>query len=87
MPRNHTGKGTLIVDGQHIGSVDFQVGQEDVNGWQLVRGTLAGDRTLLAYAFDHGQVDLRHDATGFLMHLTVTDVSEDGVAHVAVDVS
>lgn len=87
MPREHAGLGTLIVPGRSDVKVVLEITTNDSGGWQTTRGTISGDPSALAAAFENNrEARLIHDATGFEMHLTFMDVL-DGVAHVTVDAS
>jgi hypothetical protein len=85
VPREHTGLGTLQVPGRTDVKVVLDIAPDTTGGWQTVRGTITGDPVALAAALENNQeADLIHDATGFMMHLTITDVTPNGTEHVTV---
>lgn len=85
MPRQHAGLGTLIVPGSPPVKVVLDIAPEDRGGWQTNSGTITGDPSALAAAFENDrEARLVHDASGFEMHLTIIDVM-DGSAQVTVD--
>ena len=88
MPREHTGLGTLQVPGHPDSKVVLDIAPDDKGGWQTIRGTISGDPAALAAAFGNNQeAELVHDASNFHMHLTIIDVTKEGVAYVTVDAS
>ncbi len=85
MPQDHTGLGTLLVPGFPDSKVVLDIAPDNAGGWQMVRGTITGDPAVLAAAFNNNQeARLVHDASGFLMYVTIADVAAEGIAFVTV---
>ena len=85
MPRDHTGLGTLLVPGCPDSKVVLDIAADNTGGWETVRGTITGDPAVLQAAFKNNQeARLVHDTSGFLMHVTISDIATEGVAYVSV---
>ena len=85
MPRDHTGLGTLLVPGFPDSKVVLDIAPDNAGGWQMMRGTISGDPAVLAAAFNNNQeARLVHDASGYLMHVTIADIADKGTAFVTV---
>lgn len=88
MPKDHAGPGTLIVPGRPRAKVTLNIVADEKSGWHIVHGVVRGDPEDLLAAYENNQrAILVHDATSFVMKLTIADRPADGLANVTVDVS